>query len=267
MQKETVFDFSVVFEYQGGITSLTPSPTDLNTIYITIQKGLILEYNLVTHQYSTFLDLSEEISRVYEEKPMKVSFPDERGVLRLAFHPEYATFGSLFRGVFVVLFSEVEDESQYDEMSRIQIPEPDNMTCLTQFVNKGDPEKTKETRVNILCVPEPQANHNGGGLLFGKDGYLWLGLGDGGGANDEHSILLDPEDKASFLGNAQNLESYHGKILRLEVVQPMPQIINPLIPQDNPFVGNKYGKVWNVNICYCFICCFGDCGIIFGLVL
>ncbi len=229
-----------LLEVDGSLTATAIAPGDPDYLYLLRQEGLIHRYHLPSKKLdlTPFLDLTNEVSAVYREKPMMVKFPDERGLLRLAFHPGYGTNGSLFEGVFVVIHSELANPELYDQLSHEQVPDPaDHMTCIAQYrYQKGNiPDQTKQSRINILCVPEPQANHNGGGLLFGPDGFLWIGLGDGGGANDEHGPLLDPNDTESFLGTAQDLQSLHGKILRLEVVQPMPQKVPYLIPQDNPF--------------------------------
>lgn len=228
-----------LFKHQAGLTGVFEAPGEPDNLYILEQKGRMLQYNKNEQTFSLFLDLSPEIDEVYKQKPMPGPFPDERGLLTIAFHPEYNTIGSLFRKVFVVLYSVLADSSKYSEIDAEHTPNPDHMTCLSQFRTADNPEKTKASKMVMLCIPEPQANHNGGGLLFGPDGYLWVGLGDGGGANDEHGPLLDPDFPDSFVGNAQNLLSLHGKLLRIEVVQPMPQNIPYAIPQDNPFVGRE----------------------------
>ncbi len=220
----------------GDQRSQPPTPGENNYLYLLEQKGRVLRYDKKKESFSLFLDLSPEIEALYAAKPFSGPFPDERGLLTIAFHPEYNTVGSLFRKVFVVLFSTIADPSKYSPMDAEQTPDPNSMTCLAQFRTADNPEKTKNSRMDMLCVPEPQANHNGGGLVFGPDGFLWIGLGDGGGANDEHGPLLDPSLPDSYLGNAQNLMSLHGKLLRIEVVQPMPQKIPYAIPQNNPFV-------------------------------
>lgn len=84
---------------------------------------------------------------------------------------------------------------------------------------------------DILNVDQPFANHNGGHLLFGPDGNLYIGLGDGGSAGDPAN-------------NAQNLNTLLGKMLR---IRPTPEGSNPYeIPQDNPFVGRAgaRGEIW-----------------------
>ena len=76
----------------------------------------------------------------------------------------------------------------------------------------------------VLKVDDPQGNHNGGDLKFGPDGYLYISMGDGGGQKDQHGTI----------GNAQDLTSLMGKILRIDVNQ------QPYgIPKDNPFVDKK----------------------------
>ncbi|MFW5936387.1 MAG: PQQ-dependent sugar dehydrogenase, partial [Candidatus Hadarchaeota archaeon] len=80
----------------------------------------------------------------------------------------------------------------------------------------------------VLRIDEPQSNHNGGQLLFGPKGYLYISLGDGGGANDQGTG--HPPG-----GNAQNLSTLLGSILRIDV-----DAVEPYgIPQDNPFVGEE----------------------------
>ena len=77
-----------------------------------------------------------------------------------------------------------------------------------------------------MQIDEPQANHNGGDIMFGPDGYLYIGLGDGGGAND-FGLGHSP------MGNGQDTSVLLGKILRIDVDGQQPYGV----PADNPFVG------------------------------
>src|SRR5690606_26514156 len=91
--------------------------------------------------------------------------------------------------------------------------------------NRADPDSERI----ILQVDQPQANHNAGDLEFGPDGYLYITLGDGGGANDV-GVGHTPG-----LGNGQDINQLLGKILRIDVDSGDPYGI----PPDNPFVGRE----------------------------
>lgn len=122
---------------------------------------------------------------------------NEMGLLGLAFHPNYAQ-----NGYFYVNYTGAGGDTF---LSRFQV---------TDNPYLADPV----SEVNLLRVNQPFPNHNGGTLQFGPDGYLYAGLGDGGAAGDP-------------FGNAQDLDTLLGKILRLDVDSAGPYAI----PPDNPF--------------------------------
>ena len=125
---------------------------------------------------------------------------NEQGLLGLAFHPRYAE-----NGLFYVNYT---DNNGDTVIARYRV---------TADPNIADPN----SEAVLLNVEQPFGNHNGGVLDFGPDGYLYAGLGDGGSAGDP-------------LGNAQKLDTFLGKILRLDVDNGEPYAI----PADNPF-GNE----------------------------
>ncbi|MGZ8528677.1 MAG: PQQ-dependent sugar dehydrogenase [Candidatus Limnocylindrales bacterium] len=140
----------------------------------------------------------------------KVSKSGERGLLGLAFHPDYAV-----NGKFYVYYT--------DTKGRIAI--------AVYHRSTGDPNRASSTGSVLLRISKPYANHNGGTLAFGPDGYLYLGTGDGGSAGDP--------------GNrAQDLGSLLGKILRINVngrTSARPYII----PKTNPYVGKTgLDQIW-----------------------
>jgi glucose/arabinose dehydrogenase len=122
----------------------------------------------------------------------------ERGLLGLAFHPEFRSNGRFF----------VDYTRQ-----------PDGATVLAEFrARRANPNRARATQHRLLRVPQPFSNHNGGMLAFGPDGHLYVALGDGGGGGDPGNRAQDPN-------------TLLGKILRIDVDGARPYAI----PPDNPF--------------------------------
>lgn len=156
-----------------------------------------------------FLDLREQMVR------LNPSF-DERGLLGLAFHPAFAQNGRFF--------------VYYSAPLRPGGPEGWNHTShISEFrVSASNPDRADAASERIvLQVDEPQANHNGGQIVFGPDSFLYVALGDGGGSNDT-ALGHNPE-----IGNGQDTSTLLGKILRIDVDGGEPYGI----PPDNPFAG------------------------------
>jgi glucose/arabinose dehydrogenase len=114
----------------------------------------------------------------------------EMGLLGLAFHPQYSD-----NGRFYVYYSTLAGNSHLSRIAEYR-------------VSAADPDLADAASARVLLeVSQPQDNHNGGDLEFGLDGYLYVGLGDGGGGGDQHGAI----------GNGQNLGTHLGKILRLDI--------------------------------------------------
>ncbi|MBP9082999.1 MAG: PQQ-dependent sugar dehydrogenase [Bacteroidia bacterium] len=141
----------------------------------------------------------------------------EKGLLGMAFHPDYKN-----NGQFYLYYSSPDNTKGNDHKSTIAVYK----------VNPANPDKAIDEPQVIMEIAQPESNHNGGMLAFGPDGYLYIGTGDGGGANDEHGTI----------GNGQNLNTLLGKILRIDVDKGTPY----KIPEDNPFVGKPDTKpeIW-----------------------
>ncbi|XP_027855663.1 HHIP-like protein 2 [Xiphophorus couchianus] len=134
---------------------------------------------------------------------------DERGFLGMAFHPKYRRNGRFF------IYYSIQFDGKVD---RIRISE---MKVSDGDMNVADPYSERV----ILEIEEPAANHNGGQLLFGQDGCLYVFTGDGGKAGDPFGKY----------GNAQNKSSLLGKVLRINVDGSDPLGKPYRIPPDNPF--------------------------------
>jgi len=155
-----------------------------SALYVAEKRGWVVAIRDGTVDPTPVLDLSDQ-----------VSLGGEQGLLGLAFSPDG---GSLY-----VNYTDVDGDTR--------------VVSYTMAGDRADPSSRRE----VLFVDQPYANHNGGNLVFGPDGYLYIGLGDGGSGGDPH-------------GNAQSLGTLLGKMLRID---PRPDADAPYrIPADNPFV-------------------------------
>ncbi len=182
----------------------------IGTVWIIDSAGSVLP--------DPFLDLRD---RLVELMP---TF-DERGLLSLAFHPDYAGNGRFF--VFYTAPKDEGDPEDFDSESRV-----------SEFqVSASDPDRADANSEQVLLeINKPQFNHNGGQLAFGPDGCLYVSVGDGGAANDV-GVGHTP-----VLGNGQDLSNLLGTILRITVDSSGPFGI----PADNPFVGDPAvpSEIW-----------------------
>lgn len=182
---------------------LTAPPGDTSRLFVVEQTtGRIRIIKNGILMPSPFLDIGARI----------IKTGSEQGLLSLAFHPAYKT-----NGHFYVNYT---DLSGAVKVSRFLVSpaNPDSAVSSSEAI--------------LLTVPEPEPNHNGGTLLFGpNDGYLYIGLGDGGGSGDNHGTI----------GNGQDTTALLGKILRIDVNGGTPYSI----PAKNPFVGRPGAdEIW-----------------------
>jgi glucose/arabinose dehydrogenase len=173
------------------------SPTGDSRLFVVEQPGrirIIRNGQLLT---TPFLDITS-----------RVSSGGERGLLSVAFHPSYAT-----NGFFYVNFTDAAGNTRVERFT---------VSANADVANAASSKL-------ILAQTQPFANHNGGLNLFGPDGMLYIGLGDGGSGGDPQ-------------GNGQNLGTLLGKILRIDVDHGDPYAI----PADNPFAtrAGARGEVW-----------------------
>ena len=185
---------------------LTYPPDGTNRIVVVEQTGkvFILPNSPAARTASLFLDISAKVSTQVTEE----------GLLGLAFDPDYARTGAFF-----VYYSAAGPRRSVIS----------HFTARANDPNTADPSSEQV----VMEVPQPFANHNGGMLAFGPDGYLYIGLGDGGSAGDPQ-------------GNGQSLRTLLGKILRIDVRAANRAYA---IPADNPFAGadapaGARGEIW-----------------------
>jgi glucose/arabinose dehydrogenase len=177
---------------------LTHAGDTTGRLFVVEQSGRIRILQNGALLADPFLDLTDLVN----------DSGNEQGLLGLAFHPDYAA-----NGLFFVNYTDANGDTAVVRYSVSADP------------NRADPASAKM----ILQVAQPFPNHNGGDLAFGPDGYLYIGLGDGGSAGDPQ-------------GNGQNLKALLGKLLRIDVNPGDPYGI----PPDNPFVGHPEARpeIW-----------------------
>ncbi len=175
----------------SSITGITASSGDAR-LFVTLQSGTVRIWDGTQLLPAPFLDLSASVSCC-----------GERGLLSIAFHPAYAANGFFF--------------VDYTDLSG-------NTVVARYRVSAEDPDRADPNSAAILLgIVQPFANHNGGQLQFGPDGFLYIGMGDGGSGNDPFC-------------NAQSSESLLGKLLRIDVDQSVDTAPFHGVPADNPFV-------------------------------
>jgi glucose/arabinose dehydrogenase len=184
-------------------------PADPSVQFVVQQQGRIRVVRDGTVQGTDFLDLTAVVLS-----------GGERGLLGMAFPPDAAASGRVY----------------------VNFTNRDGDTVIARFRRSsnplvGDPASRFDLRWNAASgpgvIPQPFANHNGGHLAFGPDGFLYIGLGDGGSGNDpDHRA----QDRASLLG----------KMLRIDVSVPDSHPTGYVVPGDNPFVaGGARPEVWS----------------------
>lgn len=193
----TTFPDPSGYVWQQIITGLR-RPTDLRPdgsgrLFVVEKAGRIRIIQDGQLLQTPFLDITDRVG----------SSGNEQGLLGLVFHPQYVQNGRFF----------------------VNYTDKNGNTVIARFQVSSDPNVADEnSEVKLLGVHQPYQNHNGGSLMFGPDGYLYAGLGDGGSQGDPN-------------GNGQNTNVLLGKILRLDVDNGDPYSI----PAGNPF-GNE---IWD----------------------
>jgi glucose/arabinose dehydrogenase len=176
---------------------LQAPPGDRQRVFVVEQPGRIRILRSGALVPNPFLDVTA-----------RVASGGERGLLGLAFHPQYATNGRFF----------------------VNYTDRGGDTHISEFRSSADSDVADPgSERQLLFVGQPFANHNGGGLAFGNDGMLYAGLGDGGGAGDPQR-------------NGQDLSTPLGKLLRMDVDHGSPYGV----PADNPFLATAgaFPAIW-----------------------
>jgi len=179
---------------------LQAAPGDTNRLFIVEKTGTIRVFAGDSLVPRVFLDISSRVSN-----------GSEQGLLGLAFHPQFQTNRRFY----------------------VDYTDRSGDTHVVEFLAAATLDTASATEREILFVPQPAANHNGGQVAFGPDGFLYIALGDGGGGGDTYH-------------NGQNLGSLLAKLLRVNVDAGSPYSI----PPDNPFASQPgaKGETWDYGL-------------------
>ena len=205
----------------------THAPGDDNRLFVTDQDGILWAINLVTGDKKVFLDVRDRIVALGIAGPNTF---DERGLLGVAFHPNYVNNGL----IYTYTSEPVSGEADFTTLPAGETANHQSVIAEWQVPNTADPDSAVDpasVRV-LLTVDQPQFNHDGGAINFAGDSFLYISLGDGGSGDDQGTGHGES-------GNGQNPGNVLGTILR----------INPLgtnsangqygVPSDNPFIGQE----------------------------
>lgn len=204
-------------QYATGLSSAVAieHPANDARLFVVQQGGLIRIVNTNGSINATpFLDLTT----------LTVG-GGERGLLGLAFHPNYAT-----NGLFYVNYTNLSGN-----------------TVIAQYSVSANPNVANTTGTILMTISQPASNHNGGTLRFGSDGYLYIGMGDGGGAGDTSGYAQNLDlNHTQVVSNPSRI--YLGKMLRIDV-NTTSGSLNYGIPATNPYVGQA-GKeeIWAIGV-------------------
>ena len=198
----------VVAQGLSNPVAFVADPSDGATFYVVEQRGTIRTVRNGAVSQAMFLDLRSSISS-----------GGERGLLGMAFAPDAAESRRFF----------------------VNFTNTDGHTVVARFTRRSDGQVDPASRFDLQWpdgrrfIEQPFSNHNGGHLAFGPDGYLYIGLGDGGSGGDPMHL-------------AQNPNSLLGKMLRIDVNVPDSDPRGYRIPEDNPFVDREpipaLGEIW-----------------------
>jgi glucose/arabinose dehydrogenase len=185
---------------------------DADRRYVAEQRGLVRVHESDGLRSSPLLDLRDSVVTGFEQ-----------GLLGIALHPDFAENRRLF--------------VRYSAPPRAGTPDGYSHTfVLSEFLVGADGRSVEaDSERTVLEIPEPQANHNAGSLVFGPDGYLFVGVGDGGAGGDQGTGHVEDWYDGVAGGNGQDVtENLLGSVLRLDVGESRGGYT---VPEDNPLVG------------------------------
>lgn len=217
------YNLAIVTENLVSPIAITYAPDDSHRLFIVDQAGKVWIINADgTKATQPFIDVSSKIVSISPDY-------DERGLLGLAFHPDYKS-----NGKFYLFYTAPPNPGGPDAGNPWN-----NLTRISEFTVSADPDHADITTERVILESNhPQMNHDGGTIAFGPDGYLYISIGDGGNKNDIGPGHVNDWYADNTGGNGQDLEqNLLGNILRIDINSTSAGK-NYAIPADNPFAGS-----------------------------
>ena len=223
-----------------------PTPIDLthagdgsNRIFIATQNGHVFVYPKGGAAFpQQFLNISPGSGSA-----LSLITSGERGLLGMAFHPDFATQGAAGFGKFYTYTSESKGSNLADfTHPEIGSAGGDHHSVLREWtVDPANPNRidTSVPSDVLMRIAQPQSNHNGGSIKFGPDKNLYIAMGDGGGGNDNGGSFTNNTDgHTNNTGNGQDLSNVFGKVLRIDPLGTNGKTGKYGIPADNPYAND-----------------------------
>ncbi len=202
--------------------------------FVVEQRGKIMIFKDRMLHPRPFLDIGPKLV------PVSPNY-DERGLLGLAFHPTYGTAGSPGHRKFYVFYMESSPNAPGPATNPVNC-----RTVISEFqASATDPNVADPTSERVLLkFDKPQANHGGGAIEFGPDGFLYFSVGDGGSANDNNAGHTGGGSTrpTNAKGNSQDLTQIMGKIHRIDPLGTNGPGGQYGIPADNPYANATNGE-------------------------
>ena len=225
-------DLQLVADNLVSPITLVEAPDNSHRLFVVDQVGQVRIIDATGKLVpQSFIDVS---SKIVSLNP----FYDERGLLGLAFHPNFKQNGKFY----LFYTAPPPPGGPTVQTGNTGLPMTwNNLTTISEFsVSSSNPNMADLSSERIILEePHPQRNHNGGTIAFGPDGYLYISIGDGGYKNDIGPGHVEDWYAANAGGNGQDVEAnLLGNILRIDV-NGSNGGKNYAIPSDNPFIGNR----------------------------
>ena len=228
---QQAIDLKLIADNIGSPIEVVQAPDNSNRLFVVDQVGKVWIIDKNNQKTATpFIDVSSKMVSLMPGY-------DERGLLGLAFHPNFQSNGKFY----LYYTAPPHAGGPTVDAGNTGLPKTwNNLSRISEFTVSGNPDQANMgSEKVILEIDQPQFNHEGGTIAFGPDGYLYISIGDGGNKDDIGPGHVSDWYAVNAGGNGQDVkENLLGNILRIDVNKSSGDLAYS-IPSDNPFVGRE----------------------------